>query len=307
VVYRWSQTENYNTISYSGYFYKTGEKLILTDTNNNVQVPLMPEQSQNIGIENNIVQPMPESIINQQPVATIDNNPMAQNPGNVLSIENLTQNNSMVSPTPVVEPIISNMPENIMSSQQPQMPEPINIDNNFKEITSDFQPLQNQNVVQELNQSQPMKEPQIMSPSAVAPIEVPQIMNNQVNPLEGIQTPIMEQPIQPAMSENVNIMQPEQIVQPLNTITNIDNLGVQQPIQEPIMTQQPVVEPIIQPMPEINMQQPVVENSVPQKDILPVINTLKAVGVSLETFGYTVRITDEDLPTSYKITIEVEK
>ena len=40
---------------------------------------------------------------------------------------------------------------------------------------------------------------------------------------------------------------------------------------------------------------------------MPVINTLKAVGINLENFGYTIRITDEDLPTSYKITIEVDK
>ena len=32
-----------------------------------------------------------------------------------------------------------------------------------------------------------------------------------------------------------------------------------------------------------------------------------ALSINLENFGYTIRITDEDLPSSYKITIEVDK
>ena len=100
----------------------------------------------------------------------------------------------------------------------------------------------------------------------------------------------------------------------LNNINNMNmvpnNQGIPTNTTEPQMFQQPVqqvVEPTQQVMPEINVQQPIVENPVSPKDVLPVINTLKAVGINLENFGYTIRITDEDLPTSYKITIEVEK
>jgi len=40
---------------------------------------------------------------------------------------------------------------------------------------------------------------------------------------------------------------------------------------------------------------------------MPVINTIKALAVNLENFGYKIRITDEDSMSSYKITIEVDK
>lgn len=45
----------------------------------------------------------------------------------------------------------------------------------------------------------------------------------------------------------------------------------------------------------------------PQKEVLPVINTLKNLASSLETFGYKINISEEDLPNSHKLTIEVEK
>ena len=151
-------------------------------------------------------------------------------------------------------------------------------------------------------------EPQIVSEPVAVPVnDINQMVNEPINISNEIQTPIMEQPVQPAMPENINVMQPEQIIQPQNPIENVANFGMQQPMQEPMMPEQPVVEPTIQTMPEINVQQPIVENPVSPKDVLPVINTLKAVGINLENFGYTIRITDEDLPTSYKITIEVEK
>ena len=151
-------------------------------------------------------------------------------------------------------------------------------------------------------------EPQIVSEPVAVPVnDINQMVNEPINISNEIQTPIMEQPVQPAMPENINVMQPEQIIQPQNPIENVTNFGMQQPMQEPMMPEQPVVEPTIQTMPEINVQQPIVENPISQKDVLPVINTLKAVGINLENFGYTIRITDEDLPTSYKITIEVEK
>ena len=275
----------------------------LTDTN--VQAPVMPEQPQNIGIENNMTQPIQEPIMNQSIETPIDNNIMPQNTSNVLSIESLMQNNSMVSPSPVVEPMINTIPENIIVPQSTQVAEPINVDNNFQEIASDFQPLQNPNIdiVPE-----PVMEPQIVSEPVAVPVnDINQMVNEPINISNEIQTPIMEQPVQPAMPENINVMQPEQIIQPQNPIENVTNFGMQQPMQEPMMPEQPVVEPTIQTMPEINVQQPIVENPVSPKDVLPVINTLKAVGINLENFGYTIRITDEDLPTSYKITIEVEK
>lgn len=47
--------------------------------------------------------------------------------------------------------------------------------------------------------------------------------------------------------------------------------------------------------------------TVPQKDITPVVSTIKDLAANLEKFGYKIIINEEDLPTSTKITIEVEK
>lgn len=45
----------------------------------------------------------------------------------------------------------------------------------------------------------------------------------------------------------------------------------------------------------------------PQKEVFPVVNTIKSVAASLETFGYKINMVDEDGPNSYKIIIEIEK
>lgn len=47
--------------------------------------------------------------------------------------------------------------------------------------------------------------------------------------------------------------------------------------------------------------------TVSQKDITPVVSTIKDLAANLEKFGYKIIINEEDLPTSTKITIEVEK
>ena len=43
------------------------------------------------------------------------------------------------------------------------------------------------------------------------------------------------------------------------------------------------------------------------KDVTPVINTIKSLANNLESFGYKIIINEEDLPTTKKIIIEVEK
>jgi len=49
------------------------------------------------------------------------------------------------------------------------------------------------------------------------------------------------------------------------------------------------------------------EQQFPQKEVLPVINTIKGVATSLEAFGYQIRIYDEDTTNSYNLIIEVDK
>lgn len=159
-------------------------------------------------------------------------------------------------------------------------------------------------------------------------VDIPNMdmMNQSINPmpafdmsmLQNIKEPMVNEPImmepvqQPVMSQEPIVMEPVQ--QPMMPQESIMMESAQQSMmpQEPIVMepdQQPVMPP--EPIMMESAQQPMMESEIvsqiPQKDILPVINTLKAVGINLENFGYTIRITDEDLPNSYKITIEVEK
>lgn len=58
----------------------------------------------------------------------------------------------------------------------------------------------------------------------------------------------------------------------------------------------------------IQSSPPIIEANIPTpKDVTPVTNTIKNLAASLETFGYKINITEENLPSSAKIIIEVEK
>lgn len=135
----------------------------------------------------------------------------------------------------------------------------------------------------------------------------------------GPMTPNMETPVQPTMStpEPTAPVVPEPI------------------IPEPAVAPQPIVEPAspVTPdpvMPDIQMPQnnftvtstevptpepaPIVEKA---KEVAPTIkttdniinaiNAIKNLGLSIESIGYKTNISEEDTPTSYKITIELEK
>ena len=273
----------------------TNNYIDLTDTSTQVISSAIPEQPQN----SNPVTPQQEMQPNmyQQSVIDMNNGSIPNNNSNVLSIESLTQNNSIAQP--IQEQSVISQSE-VVVPQQTMEVNPTNIDNNFQEIATDFQPNSTSNI-------EVPPQPSIDIPTVVPPVvpepaaqQVPAqeiMMNNSINiPQDIIPTP-QEQPIVNQMPENISVQQPEQVIsQTVNNIPNIDN-SFAQPVMEQQILQQP----------EIVVPQPEVKNQVPQKDITPVINTIKAVGVNLENFGYTIRITDEDLPTSYKITIEVEK
>lgn len=135
----------------------------------------------------------------------------------------------------------------------------------------------------------------------------------------GPMTPNMETPVQPTMStpEPTAPVVPEPI------------------IPEPAVAPQPIVEPAspVTPdpvMPDIQMPQnnftvpspevptpepaPIVEKA-PEvaptikttDNIINAINAIKNLGLSIESIGYKTNISEEDTPTSYKITIELEK
>lgn len=172
----------------------------------------------------------------------------------------------------------------------------------------------------------PIEQTPVQSTSASNLIDLTDTSNTPVNLVvqptmsTGIMNPTVEQPVPGNILNLESLTQNKDVVQSVPVQPEVVVPVEQQPVTEvvqpavtidpqPVIMETPVVEPTldlgIQPDVVPTVEVPVAQ--VQTKDVLPVINTLKAVSVSLESFGYTVRITDEDLPTSYKITIEVEK
>lgn len=157
-----------------------------------------------------------------------------------------------------------------------------NIDNSFQEVINDFSS-QNNNVIQPPYVEQPT------NLSSSTQMELNQENYQMANNLQGFDVQTMDNNTNILNNEmiqsNMNFQSPElNNLQPNPESTNIESISQ--------------MEELIQP---IN------ESQESQKDVLPVINSLKALAVNLESFGYTIRITDEDLANSYKITIEVNK
>lgn len=147
---------------------------------------------------------------------------------------------------------------------------------------------------------------------------IPNLPNMESSSFEPM-TPNMETPVQPTMStpEPTTPVVPEPII-PEPTVAP-------QPIVEPAspVTPDPVM-PDIQ-MPQNNFTVPSQEFSTPEPapiveatpevapsikttdNIINAINAIKNLGLSIESIGYKTNISEEDTPTSYKITIELEK
>lgn len=142
---------------------------------------------------------------------------------------------------------------------------------------------------------------------------LPNMESNSFRPM----TPNMETPVQPTIPTPEPII-PEPAVAP-------------QPIKEPSAPEQPTspvtpapVIPNIQtpqnnftvPSPEVPTPEPApIVEKAPEvaptikttDNIINAINAIKNLGLSIESIGYKINISEEDTPTSYKITIELEK
>lgn len=249
----------------------------LTDLNvNNIptQMPqtnfVDPKINNNISNQNISNDP---SSLNQNISPNFDNQPINSTPivdnNNIINLDNLKQNPEMQT--------------------QPMNPE-MNIDNNFQDVINDFHP--NGNIVPNQFEQPPMNNTGLMYENIQSTPIMEPVMNQ---PYNVVQEPIAQSIEIPQNSFQENVQPNYNSTVPEMTIptTNIEPIIPQANIEQPISMQEVVEQP---------MQQ-----SVNQKDIIPVINTLKALAINLETFGYTIRITDEDLPASYKITIEVDK
>ena len=83
---------------------------------------------------------------------------------------------------------------------------------------------------------------------------------------------------------------------------SIENI---QPMSKFDINPTPIMEQpnFVNPSPTMNME-PKIESS---KDITPVTNIIKNIVNNLEAFGYKININEEDLQTSSKLIIEIEK
>lgn len=255
----------------------------LTDLNIGNQINQQPLQN------NNIIQPMTpiieQSNLNtniipeaQKIVPDFNSNPLEQtlNAGNIINLDSLKQNQELG-----IQPI----------------QEPINIDNNFQEVMSDFS--SNTSFIPNSMESTILNDQNLAPQNTdIYPSPINQGIDNNYNMAQNFEVPNID--INPTMGNNYSIN--SNIIPNVEEAINYDNINYNQPpIQEPIM-QNANIEPIL---PNNNIVQ--TEQLQQQKDVMPVINTMKSLAVNLENFGYRIRITDEDSMSSYKITIEVDK
>ena len=273
----------------------TNNFIDLTDLNMN-QGP-MQQPTPNNFVETPVTNPIEQPNMNNNIIPDVQNivpdfstntsfiqNTMEPTPntGNIINLDSLKQNQELG-----VQPI----------------QEPINIDNNFQEVMSDFgantsfmpnameQTLANTPNFETLNQN-----------IDINPTPINQEIDNNYNMNQNLEIPNAN--MNPAIDNNYNMNQ--SFIPNIEEPINYNNISYNEPtIQEPI---QEIVVPNTNIEPMISNNNLVETQSIEQKkDVMPVINTLKALAVNLENFGYKIRITDEDGATSYKITIEVDK
>lgn len=236
-------------------------------------------------------------------------------------ISNNLENNNLIDLTDISldkQQTMDNMPQNIELNTQQVIP-----NNEFSNIQMASPDLSiNQPPISDFNTSQI---PQLDNINTTLPqnnFELPaqsvQPMNNlMANPINidnlqnvnsQVQLPPIEQPQFDLpqnlnqiseFSQNINIPQNDFGInnQIMNT-PELPNFNQQSNSGSTIMNQdfgmdsQPVV-------PEIN--------NINQKDITPVVNTIKNLSSNLESFGYKINITEENSVNSTKIIIEIEK
>lgn len=214
--------------------------------------------------------PVTPSFINPTPQVAVPSTTETTQPlNNPLNIEALQATNPSVTPAPEITPAFD--------MSQSITPQPI-------EMTQ--------------TPNQPITpEPTIQSPIDIAT----PTMNSTPNiPLPDLNTPI--NPIKeleetPESTESINqstVTPPELPTNPETVDTIPQSLNISSPES---ITSTPSPEPIILPN----------DNSIPQKDITPVVTSIKLNIESLKLFGFNITTNEEENSTSYKITIEIPK
>lgn len=265
-------------------------------------------------------------------------NPFAQQP---------TQSQPMMAnlvdtPTPQQPPVAPTIPSFVTDSTTVPSSNTVSLDSLNKEpVMPTINPLQ-QNFESPISEpvNNIVAEP-IINPIAASTPNPGSIPKSQPNPLFGNNIPEPEPSISNLPNMESNSFRPmtpnmETPVQPTMSTPEPTAPVVPEPIiPEPTVAPQPIVEPAspVTPdpvMPDIQMPQnnftvpspevpapepaPIVEKA-PEvaptikttDNIINAINAIKNLGLSIESIGYKTNISEEDTPTSYKITIELEK
>ena len=268
----------------------------LTDVNSEKEQQLNVQPQQNYGVleqnqpeylqQNTIIGPsQPEVGMNPSPISqpTLDNtitNPMAEfsNPQqNPTTDINIQQSN--------LDPINVNPQYNLNNSVEMQTPQNISetpILNNTSNITQIEQPQS----IPQFDMSQSVT-PTDFSQHQEIGLENPTLGVNPVNPIEQIPNYMNQtnSDIQPIENNSIPTMEQTLPVQP----------NLEQPVDIPQQIMQPAAEP------QDTMQQ------FPQKEVEPVVSSLKNLASNLQDFGYNIGITEEDLGDSVRLTIEIKK
>ena len=255
----------------------------------------------------------PQFVNNQEPTNLV--NPL-DSPNTQASVENtsfempqnnfsnnIEQNNYQEQP---LQTMNSGFPaaNETMNMEQPMMTPTTSVDippeNNYNQMNNYSNPVPQQEFTQNTNQiEQPVMEPQFdMSQSMMPPQNN---VNQQFNPQEQATNNEMNtEMVQPMDNMPVYNNQPEMNLQmPINN--NIPNIDNQMPVQQETVVQ-PVQQDFLQPeLPTNDIQQ------FPQKDVGPVVNTIKNLVNSLKEFGYEINISENDLGSSTQITIDIQK
>lgn len=244
--------------------------------NTEPQSPISPS-SNNTPSTNNFIDLTDLNNINTQPTnnsTQLNSNTITQNLSQpTIPVTNNNQPLSIANNNPTMDNNILDL-SGLRQNQEYPIPatnSTMQIDNEFQEIINDFSPNTNNPVKPEL---EPISNINIPNQSPTPPLAETQ--PNIISP--DIVTPNTPNP-EPFI--NREMLQPNNIEQPL-------------PVSDQILNQ---------PVETISEK----TSPVSKKDVTPVINTLKSLAVNLESFGYNIRITDENLSSSYKITIEVDK
>jgi ParB/RepB/Spo0J family partition protein len=303
--------------------------------------PSLEDEPTNMNLNNSFNNQSTMNISAQQPSQLIDLTDLSTpNQANQPQPESISQtvvpNLEQIS-QPSLEPTsdVTNTQEQILQNV-PNLTDNMPINqatnqiNDISSPTKENQPnIQNDVISNLINNNQPTENsnelPGVQIPNMSTPINdsvnIPQMDISEptlnLQPNQELENPLSQQlniPTNPSI-DLPNLSQ--DIPQVSQQTISIPDINLQQPSSE-----LPSLEPNNTISPEINLDNlniNVDNNQIPQsvdlnssenksqKDIVPIVNMIKNLVISIEGLGYNLKINETDLENSYKIEIEVEK